>query len=953
MRRIGRCASQQNSQPPLAVHEVARDTGEMRVSARYLLVLVALLFALPAYAADLGPCATTPLSESGNYFSDYEEIEYVNGLLTHHFRVATPTSQRTFTFLVSFFDDECNLGVAPRSFNVTMPAGVVNWSARFISPSQLQIWDDDHATLLHQFAVSNYPLYVSIRFTGIVGNVSSGFTSRAVRLGENALPPPQHEYTAEKNPACPDFNVTEAGIYDSYERAEYVDGLLRVHLRFKTLSGGFRTFALGAYTGDENCANFTRVGKFVNNNATIPPFVRYHSIRFASSTHWDLWDDEREQKIECTGCQGNIPDGTPFVYFDEFNFAAFTNHILETTPFPPTIEIEPEKPDPVIIIPGILGSEQHNGEWIIDPILHTYDDLIATLDANGYTPEIDLFPFPYNWRKSNVETAELLKEKIDEVKEICECDKVDLVAHSMGGLVARQYIQSDVYEDDVDQLIFLGTPHLGAPKAYLMWEGGEVSPVNDFFDELVEKVLLHEAFEEGYITLFEYIRTEPIESVRELLPTYDYVFDGNNLRQYPDNYPQNVFLENLNNNLTQLLNSGVEIHNIVGDTNAVETISGIQATDPGIYFPMWFHGYPDGFYDTFGDHGLILSSGDKTVPLPSATFININSTSTPYIHSALPLETQEYIFSILTGRELSTVSREHSGFDLINLLLFKILSPADLLVIAPDGKKIGKDLNGQEVNEILNAFYTGFGTATEYITILNPLDGEYKIYTQGTDTGPYTVETSYVSEDQTVDTSFTGNTNPGLLTELDLSLDNENPGQMDLTPTDVEPPVITVTQPESKDYLRSEMLPVAVSAEDENSGVFALETFLDGLLISNEGSVDLFFQLLGMHTILASSTDNVGNATTTSREFRVVATQKSTLSDLERTYQLGWMNKLTYTILKPLTTSMFRAVSNSPKFIAPSLYRAILKQLDQRRGKGLNQEGYQLLKEDVKWLISN
>src|SRR3989344_8573442 len=116
MRRIGRCASQQNSQPPLAVHEVARDTGEMRVSARYLLVLVALLFALPAYAADLGPCATTPLSESGNYFSDYEEIEYVNGLLTHPFRVATPTSQRTFTFLVSFFDDECNLGVAPRSF---------------------------------------------------------------------------------------------------------------------------------------------------------------------------------------------------------------------------------------------------------------------------------------------------------------------------------------------------------------------------------------------------------------------------------------------------------------------------------------------------------------------------------------------------------------------------------------------------------------------------------------------------------------------------------------------------------------------------------------------------------------------------------------------------------------------------------------------------------------------
>ena len=34
----------------------------------------------------------------------------------------------------------------------------------------------------------------------------------------------------------------------------------------------------------------------------------------------------------------------------------------------------------------------------------------------------------------------------------------------MGGLLAREYIESDYYEDDIDQLITIGTPHLGSTK---------------------------------------------------------------------------------------------------------------------------------------------------------------------------------------------------------------------------------------------------------------------------------------------------------------------------------------------------------------------------------------------------------------------------------------------------------------------------------------------------------
>jgi len=612
----------------------------------------------------------------------------------------------------------------------------------------------------------------------------------------------------------------------------------------------------------------------------------------------------------------------------------------------------PSTPEPVIIIPGILGSEQHNGVWEIDPILHTYDDLIATLDINGYTPDVDLFPFPYNWRESNVETAVLLKQKIDEVKNICSCDKVDLVAHSMGGLVARQYIQSDAYEDDVDQLIFLGTPHLGAPKAYLMWEGGETDP-KGLSNYVLQKILDQEALEKGYPDLFSYIQNEPVVSVRELLPVYSYIFDGVQLRSYPNNYPANLFLENLNVNFGNFSNMAVKVHNFVGSIADLDTITAITTEGNQNYLPKWGHGYPAGFYEGTGNRGMERGSGDSTVPLPSASFVQSNLEVSSFSHNFLPDGFKTNVYSLLMGKEAAVVV-DNINFPNLKLILIKILSPADLFIIAPDGKKIGRDLDGQEVNEILNAFYTGFNTDTEFITILNPLPGEYKVYTQGTGEGQYTVETTYIVEEGTTEASFSGNTTPDLTTELKLSLDTENPESLDIAPTDTEPPVTSIAQPESRDYLRSEELPVDVSAEDIDSGVFALETFFDDVSVPNSGTVDLFFQSLGEHTILASSTDNVGNATTSARNVRVVATPDSTLADFERVHTEGWMNGLTYLVLKPQLNVYLRFAKQLPPIIFKrSLAPVILKQLERYRGKGLSEEGYLILKEDIEWLITN
>lgn len=629
-------------------------------------------------------------------------------------------------------------------------------------------------------------------------------------------------------------------------------------------------------------------------------------------------------------------------------------------------EAPPTRPDPVIIIPGILGSQEHNGTWEIDPILHTYDDLIATLDVNHYTPEVDLFTFPYDWRRSNVETAALLKDKIDQVKLTCDCDKVDLVAHSMGGLAARYYIQSDEYEDDVDQLIFLGTPHLGAPKAYLMWEGGETGPFLKISDTIMELILNQEALAQGYQDLFTYIQNKPISAVQELLPIYDYLFDDSTIRQYPVGYPSNTFLLELNNDIDQFMNSNVRVSNFVGETGTQKTLTGLQIINTDEYTPKWEDGYPVDYYDLLGDHGLLLGPGDETVPIASASHIDSNLSTIPYSHSALPTGAEGDVYHILTGQTAAILSH---NFDSLSKKILHVLihSPADLLVITPDGKRIGKDpQTNLEIDEIPNAFYTGFTTDTEFITILNPLDGEYKIFNQGIESGAYTVEVAYVSNEETTETSFTGNTMPGLITELNVAIDNQNPGVIEIVSVDTEPPIITITSPEVRDYLHSGQISVNVSATDTESGVYALETILGTTTIPNTGTIDLFFKKLGIHTLTASSTDNVGNATTSNRSFRIIATPDSTLSDIERAYTLGWISKsvrdnLTKKLNAAIKVSKVieKWVGNRPngekvqKTVDKILTSAILIELQKLRGKGLNDQAYQLLKEDIQWLINN
>ncbi|MCL5435770.1 MAG: Ig-like domain-containing protein [Patescibacteria group bacterium] len=631
-------------------------------------------------------------------------------------------------------------------------------------------------------------------------------------------------------------------------------------------------------------------------------------------------------------------------------------------------------PDPVIIIPGILGSEEKDGIWTLDPIMHTYDDLVDTLKANGYVEGYDLFLLPYDWRQSNVETAIELKLKINEAKQACSCNMVDIVAHSMGGLVAREYIESDSYENDVDQLIFLGTPQYGSPKAYLGWEGGEVYP--DLAGNVIKFVLEQDAFHQGYLGLYDYVHNKPVTSLQELLPIKDYLRDKDTgeITSYPQGYPRNEFLEQLDNNISLIAERGVKVSNITGELGLGSTLNIIRIGDPGLS-PLWEHGQPDGFDTKVGDRGLELGTGDDTVPTRFSLFPGVDPVTLSSRHTALPDEAKSEVYELLTGHSpQQIVDNFHiPGF---KVLLMKVLSPVDFVVTAPDGKKIGKNFaTGEEYGQIPYAFYSGFNTDNEYITILNPEDGEYKLDLQGTgEGGEYTVVSSYVSDNNSVSKEFTGTTLPQQLTTLDLNVNNSAPEDLSLESEDTQPPKITITEPAENQYLHSDTLPIQADVSDSGTGVESVKHYFNGTE-QPTSTVDLFYQPLGPAEISVSAQDYAGNQATSTKEITIIATPESTVSDINRAYDLGWITSTN--ARDRLINQVQRLVKLQTRFdivqqrlpngrrvrqrverIEKEVDRVVLVlfnlefNLYHRRGI-INDQAYTIIKNDIEWIIKN
>jgi pimeloyl-ACP methyl ester carboxylesterase len=135
------------------------------------------------------------------------------------------------------------------------------------------------------------------------------------------------------------------------------------------------------------------------------------------------------------------------------------------------------------VVPRVEGievfPEQHDDEFrAIEFLAYTDSDLIKKLTEQyysmaqhlqgmGYQKNKTLFALPYDWRYSNSDNAKRLKAKMDEALKKSQAKQVQLVAHSMGGLLVKEtFLTNPSYQSKARKIIYLGTPFLGAPLAY-------------------------------------------------------------------------------------------------------------------------------------------------------------------------------------------------------------------------------------------------------------------------------------------------------------------------------------------------------------------------------------------------------------------------------------------------------------------------------------------------------
>ncbi|MES2155089.1 MAG: alpha/beta fold hydrolase [bacterium] len=113
------------------------------------------------------------------------------------------------------------------------------------------------------------------------------------------------------------------------------------------------------------------------------------------------------------------------------------------------------KRPPVLLVHGILGQQ------------HLYWNLFRhRLGEDGFA--VHEFRAPrYMFGDLRLASRELAKD-IDTVLAKEGAAHLDLVCHSVGGLVARHYLQSRASRGKVGHLVMLGTPHRGTQLAALL-----------------------------------------------------------------------------------------------------------------------------------------------------------------------------------------------------------------------------------------------------------------------------------------------------------------------------------------------------------------------------------------------------------------------------------------------------------------------------------------------------
>lgn len=513
-------------------------------------------------------------------------------------------------------------------------------------------------------------------------------------------------------------------------------------------------------------------------------------------------------------------------YHESLNIEGEGNIASGDLDFIPFLTVKPSKNKPLIIIPGITGSylykdyddyseiwpnvnklvlnlnkdsflddlslnidasENFNfpirvGDIIRNPQFeselinyesHIFDYFINYFLENGYKEDVDLFVFPYDWRFSNVDTAKLLNKKIEKVLETTGAEKVDIASHSMGGIVSKTYIR-DFGSEKINHLVFMGTPHLGAPKGAkalvygddmgLSKAGGKIHILNPDRIKII---------------------SQNMPAVYELIPSRKYLSENGGYLNMIDggilNYSMSTdFL--LSKNLNQTLYTNADIlHKSIDDINFgdidVSNISGCGGKTVGRIDIR-----PEkniGPFTLKEDFNVRFTDGDTTVPLGSANGVNIKNKYfiNGISHGTMPSsgDVPELVYKILKDEDKSDFSVDQNICEEIEGDVLSKHSPVDLHIYDEEGNHAGPDENGNIENNIDGLAYE---ILDDKAFIFLPKGGNYKIEGDATDSGEFDLALESVKGDDILSTRYWQGININENSQIELSINSGNYGEL-------------------------------------------------------------------------------------------------------------------------------------------------------------------------------
>ncbi|MFT5280613.1 MAG: pimeloyl-ACP methyl ester carboxylesterase [Flavobacteriaceae bacterium] len=422
-------------------------------------------------------------------------------------------------------------------------------------------------------------------------------------------------------------------------------------------------------------------------------------------------------------------------------------------------------------------------------------DFIEDLESIGYIEGETFFPFPYDWRFDTRMTGELLKAKIDAVLLETEAEQVTLIAHSMGGLVAKSYA-ADYGKESIDKVVFVGTPHIGAPKAFkvLMWGDSMGFRVGPF--KLNEKRIqeISQNFPSVYQLLptGKYFEERGGEYVTDTTTVFaDGSYDYDETRGYLQDQGRNSLMfdtiEPLHSSIENMDFGEVQTYTFAGCQSPTlgEFIIGNNSSKALI-----------GDEDSF-DYKILYINGDDVVPIESAShqevdeIYYVNETSHAFMMN--DTDVRKGILDILSGgtaSESEFSSRVGACGDISGTVV-STHSPVNLHIYDSSGGHVGlledgtleegiEGVHVEMIEDVMYMFIDESVSGSLDIQIDAYDTGSYDLYIQKVHNGEY-IETRLYNDVELVTstsvTTFTLDTED--LSSIELSIDDENDGTID------------------------------------------------------------------------------------------------------------------------------------------------------------------------------